>query len=98
MYALFLYPCQCGSIPMPRKGKGGTVAHHVTLIGSLASYIKEGTSFASVMLIFAGLVPIKHNHWNPGQILPHFYVRNILVALKLRDLQISLMFTDFLNV
>ena len=79
-------------------GDPPTVAHHVPLIGSVASYIKEDTSFAGVMLIFAGLVPNKHNHWNPGQILPHFYVRHILVALKLRDLPISLMFTDFLNV
>ena len=46
------------------------------------------------MLIIAGLVPIKHDHWNPGQILPHLYVRTILVALKLRDLQ-KLKFTDF---
>jgi hypothetical protein len=74
------------------------VAHYVTLIGSEVSYIKEATSFAGAILIISGLLHIKHNHCNPGQILPHFYVRNILVALKVRDLQISLMLTDFLNV
>jgi hypothetical protein len=83
---------------MIRPPPSPTVAHQVTLIGSVASYINEDTSFAGVMLIFASLLPIKHNHWNPGQMLPHFYVRNILEALQLRDLQISPMFTDFLNV
>ena len=61
------------------------VAHHVPLIGSHASYIKEITSFAGIMLKIASLVPIKHNHWNPGQILPHsllVYLQSIKVLSK----------------
>ena len=55
-------------------------------------------SFTGIMLIIASLGPIKHNHLNPGKILPQFYVRTILAALKWRDIQDSLIFTDFLFV
>jgi hypothetical protein len=44
-------------------------------------YIKEATSFSTIMLIFAGIVPSKHNYGNPGQILSHLYVRAIIIAL-----------------
>jgi hypothetical protein len=53
----------------------------------VVSNIKTETQvpIAVVLLVFAGLVPIKHE-CNPGYILTHFYVRTILVAIKLRDL------------
>ena len=65
---------------------GGTVALHVTVIGSEASYMKEASKMYGVMLKIAGLYPWIDSQYISGKILPHFDVNNVFVTLKLRDL------------
>ena len=64
----------------------GTVALHVTVIGSEACYMKEASKIAGVMLKIAGLYPWIDSQSISGKILSHFDVNKVFVTLKLRDL------------
>ena len=67
-------------------GGGGTVAHRGTLLGSESTYMEDATKSAGIVCEIAGIDPLIDYHWNPGQILPHFYVQNIFLAPKLTKL------------
>ena len=64
----------------------GTVALHVTVIGSEACYMKEASKIAGVMLKIAGLYPWIDSQSISGKILSHLDVNKVFVTLKLRYL------------
>ena len=68
-------------------GGGCTVAHHGTLLGSESTYMKEAPKSAGIVCKTAGIDPLIDYHCNPGQILPHFYVKNIFLAQILAKLE-----------
>ena len=65
----------------------GTVAYHITLLGSEGSYIKEAPRIAGIVCKIAGMDPFIEYHCNPNQILPHFYEKNIFLAQILAELE-----------
>ena len=70
-------------------GGAGTVACHVTILGSdgnHGNYITEAPIIASVVFKTAGMDPFIEPLCNPGQILHHLYVKNIFLAQILAEL------------
>ena len=55
------------------------------LLGSESTYMKEAQKSAGIVCKIAGIDPFIDYHCNPGQILPHFYVKNIFLAQILAD-------------
>ena len=64
-----------------------TVAYYGTLLGSESTYMKEAPKSAGIVCNIAGIDPLIDLHCNPGQILPHFYVKNIFLAQILAELE-----------
>ena len=51
------------------------------------SFTKEAPRIAGIVCEIAGMDPSIEYHCNPGQILPHFYVKNIFLAQILAELE-----------
>ena len=52
------------------------------------TYMKEAPKRTGIVCKLAGKDPLIDYHCNPGQILPHFYVKNIFIAKILAELEL----------
>ena len=51
------------------------------------TYMKEAPKSAGIVCKITGIDPLIIYHWNPGQILSHFYEKNIFLAQILPELE-----------